>query len=409
MIRVLSGIVLSWGAACRIPVSPVEVPPKERVGVRPVVEVERAVETCDLSSAALSSLSALFDEIQAIGEGEEWGQWDTAASNLQAVLAGPGGAELVAESGLSAPESGRALKDWWQRGGSAWMRWRISGQNSLFVFAPTMREEVELADVSAAIRCGEQGCPRARAFLQAVEDTDLRLASFERGLLFATAPEPVDKAGGRPTMRQRACSDAGFREWVECVGLARSSRFVFPLGDFRLPREGWFVVTPHGMYGSGCINATAVDLATGNARWTSGCRVYSGRADREAFRELALLALLAGRTEVVSDFLRISVPEPIQAENTCRSSHRKANHHPGRGGHSMVSFWLLDGEDVVAGGHVTAGERGDPIGRVLRARHRDASARLQPGPVSSSLPVPSGHADSGVGEVLHALSAPTAR
>jgi hypothetical protein len=350
-------------------------------------------------------LEELVKQMKTAADADDDGPWDTAAASMRRFLTEEEGQQLLRGSALVPPATGDVLEDWWQRGGGAWMSRSLAADGTALEFPPTMRTPADMRAFPIDVVCEEAPCGRAPQFLRAVEEHELRLESYERGMLHSTWQEKTDRRGGMMNRLQRACPRESLQAWSDCVASARSSRFVLPLGDFRLPSEGWLILSPQRMARVPCIDATAVNLRSGDAWWTEGCASFSGEADPESFRELALLAALAGHTAVVSDSQTVGIPAGMPSDAKCWITDDPPRVTTRSAPHARVAYWLLREEQVVASGFATAGRRGSPVGRIIRARYDRARARMRPTSREvGHLELPPGVDDPALAEIVEALS-----
>jgi hypothetical protein len=202
--------------------------------------------------------------------------------------------------------SALALRTWWQNGGHDWIYGVLidDGGRRAAGTAPTARH-VLAADVSPIPPLAPLLCPA-----KAVDDGSCGSETAGWALR-------ADHALGRPTSwrtgsvetwcgdQARSAEASPYAVFRSCLNDSADARDMLPLGVFRAPTDGWFIVTESVFISiAGCVEDLAVyDLATGAAyvhRCMRGARpahVHVGRVPVGAIREAAWMAMLEGTIE----------------------------------------------------------------------------------------------------------------
>lgn len=331
-----------------------------------------------MTEADRREFSRLYEQIGAAMKSDDPSRWDSAADAISPLLAAPGYATASGQAAVPGAKDGRVLRDWWERGGSTWIMRRFTASGDSLLLPPTMRPLAAIDDLPKVVVCDSPPCGRTAEFLRTVEDHDLRLQGYERAWTYSTEWSKTNAAGGRSNPLQRSCSTENRDSWAACVVGARSARFVFQVGDFRLPAQGWLFLSRGGMLASACPETTAVNLRTGETRWSSDCKHYSGQAGRSSFREVALLSVLAGSTSLVSEGQIVEVPAELRPAGRCSEDSAPPDAVIRGGNHQVLQYWLWDEGHVLASGSLRPGNYQDPVADVVDIELDRSRARLVP-------------------------------
>lgn len=233
-------------------------------------------------------------------------------------------------------DSSAALREWWARGGHAWLRsyLRVPTPDGLIVLPPTPRlvlyaEAVHGKSIDRLVcpyappREGSRYTPSLAPWLEADDcgaDTQVWLnhahlaheywamwsANWQVPAIAARwqltqdgERVPVNRVGERCREAIEHDLHPSYPRWHACVEAERGRMSMLPDGGFRQPEHGW-LITDSIVFrvDDGCSDYTAYDLDTGAAHWGKRCEDgsderHSGTVPADRVREALLLSILA--------------------------------------------------------------------------------------------------------------------
>lgn len=352
--------------------------------------------------------------------------------------------------------SALALRTFWLSGGERWLRSYLDRLSPRAVareivvppdLRPAMSAELAPNGVAPELLCplGDEGCAsQARRWLDRAELVLYRTALAPGAMPAAFDPDTPHssescwaKAKDEPEARR-------YREWRICVEEHRFQALVPPLGAFREPDRGWWVVVG-GRIGAPlfCRELRAYHLATGSAYVAQSCtqdvldsegrrdpaaseatrslRVLRGTISVDALREAALLAALEPFI-ALAQIEALAYPLPAGLVPRWRKGTgywigpRLAMW--GRLHTTELTWrWLIDSREI-ARGHLTWPPSQDPsgddyAGQLLREAEADIreGCPVEPAPADllRSLPSSESLPREAYGELVAALLSPSAR
>jgi hypothetical protein len=275
------------------------------------------------AQAAEVALQRISAKVYAIGAADDPKPLE---SELRALAAMPCFA-LAFEDGVTPLEwtSGLALRTWWQDGGHEWFATYLAlgdvGSQKTVATAPTPRRALTV-DTSAGhpllpLLCplqevdrGACGIETAGWVIRANVALHLRPGlttthPHGRSELCATQARSGESQRRIAEIHQLKVNATPYAFFRACVNDVAQREESLPLGAFRAPKHGWFIVM-RGVFisPSGCHDNLGVyDLATGAAyRYrclpnASPAQLYVGRVHLGALREAAWMAMLTTTTE----------------------------------------------------------------------------------------------------------------
>jgi hypothetical protein len=297
-----------------------------------------------------------------------------------------------------------ALKRWWKDGGHAWLGSEL-GADADATFPPTLRETLVLDGAAkhplarllcktTDAACGAETAgwiARAeRAFQDRAEkDARWRGSGYTMNLYARSAP-PKDDADASPRMRTldaplwqcafpaKGKQQQDFEVWEECVSALRVSTTLFPVGAFRAPTSGWFVVRGRRGHYQFCDQLTAFDLATGayyaskscsglalrtngavDAAKTDAARtpvIETGRVSVDTLREAAWMIMLAPHVDATGYASASTFPIPPGLDVKVAIGDVRggsAGSAWGSSAQTRLAWTWIDGAAIVADGILT--------------------------------------------------------
>ncbi len=224
---------------------------------------------------------------------------------------------LLAENRREPPlDDAEAFGAWWARGGGDWLSSALPshGLADRTVLPPDPPVVVKHGDEGGLtwLRCAEDAPPTCD---RDAAGWTLRLKRSLR------SPEPDVAAvvTGCEGAARKAKKSAAYVAWRSCLEEKRPLSAAMPLGRYRAPREGWWVLRGRRGHYAFCDEVRAYELSTGAAWVAQSCSrlalqrsgqvdvertdaersvtVRSGRLPVEALREAAWMTLLARHIE----------------------------------------------------------------------------------------------------------------
>jgi hypothetical protein len=277
----------------------------------------------------LEALDRRIDALPAAGKPVE------ALEALDRLLSGPCFALAQGEGPSPDPEDGLALRDFWERGGAWWVGHHLEfgaphGEDKrepVAVSNPSVRKtltlETDPAHPLAGLLCpvANERCGfetrgfvlrAARAFQLHAQARLLSSLNPSSGAL----PETMHSCEKRALAEQ---PERRFESWRSCIKRIDIPTTALPLGQFKLPRSGWFILRGRRGHHAFCDEIRAYDLGTGSAFVAASCsglalrvggsvdhvqtdaqrqvRHQTGRLPLEALREAALMILLSAEAQ----------------------------------------------------------------------------------------------------------------
>jgi hypothetical protein len=256
---------------------------------------------------------------------------------------------------MPAAESSASLREWWIRGGHQWRQSYLSlptrgadGNPGLHIVVPpdvppsmylTAGSGYPFETILCAV--GDQRCGDAtRQWVTKAHAAFADLRTDRRRRFEPDRVNETPRSTSERCARVTASGDesARYAVWLDCVESATPRRATLPIGGFRVPTEGWLIVT--GPRGDACDRVSAYDLASGAAVSLVSCtaerymprrrivrtpvradhvRVGSLRVDR--LREAAWMLLLRGTAEDIrTDAVLYPLPEGLEPQTVMPSS-----------------------------------------------------------------------------------------
>lgn len=303
----------------------------------------------------------------------------------------------VGEFSLSipAPDTGLALKTYWNEGGrlalASRLGWSAPSDRTYFR-APSMRATLTkesapkhplaplLCSATAATSAGAVSPVSSLASTTAggagacgseTEGWMLRARRFYHQHALADRGEQ-SSPGAAESFSSSSCADEAKRKtdghafdaFGECVELARDSHDALPLGKFRAPKDGWLVLRGRRGHHAWCSEIRAYDLATGAAYVAATCgqmfgshrsvqRFEKGRLPVDALREAALMIFLANtaQRDVVAGGIGHPIPPEIEIKRSKLHGYSVGGMKLGSssGRSTLVYQWVRAGRSIATG------------------------------------------------------------
>jgi hypothetical protein len=258
-------------------------------------------------SAAKTDLSALADAIRDVADD---GDPQPAVDQLTALLETTCFALNVGEAtdGLDF-DSAVSLKTWWDDGGESWVEHYLDiADRRATVIPPSPRRSLttakpagkraktpkKAANAAATPNGPHPLSPLLCSAADARSSSTTGCGHETTGWALRADRDLTRRAAGQTWKLEEACAKeaaamepnerfAGYRDCLDEVAIRRTA---LPLGRFKAPTDGWFVVS--GPRRRGCVELSTYDLATGAAYTVSECTPRSGRAGQSSSPVLAL-------------------------------------------------------------------------------------------------------------------------
>ncbi len=324
-VKCVTGNALDVAAPEAIPAS--ALPPDEPDAIHPC---KAKTPAWDAASAAAA---ALGQRVNALAED---GDAKPVKAELDRLLAMPcfelANADPHGESNF---DSALSLKEWWGAGGEAWVTSYLSIEDArAVVVSPTRRRSLTLATPKASqhplapLLCpaadarltDPTGCGReSTGWVKRASAAMLRRAGNARTGTFAST---VDSCRAEALAKDVAAGDR-YTTYRECIETVPVRHDALPLGRFKAPTDGWFVIA--GGRRGRCEDLYAYDLATGAAYRVSDCRgrrgtrgpipftSSTGRLPLSPLREAVWMILLAQVSEhdVLTESAEYAIPTEV--------------------------------------------------------------------------------------------------
>lgn len=232
--------------------------------------------------AATSAVSALGDRIRDLADDARPAP---VTEELEALLATPCFQLSVGDPHDSVVfDSAIALKTWWDDGGESWVEHYLALEaQRTTVIAPTPRRTLVtgssrkhplaplLCPASDARSTSTTGCGHETTGWARRADLDFgRRASAKQAIFGGKTAGSCAKEAEAAELVER------FSTYRDCLEEVAPRRDALPLGRFKAPADGWFVITGPRARRSGCVEIRTYDLATGAAYITSECTPNHG-------------------------------------------------------------------------------------------------------------------------------------
>jgi hypothetical protein len=299
---------------------------------------------CHVEARELEVLRAELHEIDADLEKNTPEDLRRATTRMAALLQHPAFFTQEGRPAVQMSADPRAFVDWWNRGGESWARDRLERPATDVMAPPGVRSVIDPDTVPAEILCTSADCdPLASGFIDTVVAWGLKLEAYERRRHFYE-----ESFFGNAHQRQCTSSDAA--GWLSCVSAWRSVQPELPLGDYRFPTSGWLFAELGGIMIPECPTYFGFNLETGAWISASDCELRRGQGSVERFREFALLALLSGQVEEVSQWQRIRAPEGLDLSGTCSLDSAPPWQMIRTSAHARLYYWWWRDGKVVARG-----------------------------------------------------------
>jgi hypothetical protein len=319
----------------------------------------------DEARAARRALNQLGQQIRSLSPDEDASSAVKRLSELRDMRCFEGSSEATR------PASGArsaSLKQWWVDGGEAWLRsyLELAAGSRTIVIPPDMRTTLSAAPGTAlaTVVCPSgKRCPESNAWKQrtqsamtAVWKADLRSAPRPKGVGF---PERKDCVSGLADVPE----EERYRALHDCWERSRAKSPVLPLGDVRIPKQGWLILRGRRGHYSFCDELRAYSLETGSAYIAQSCsalslvtgghvdaratdagrrvEVTTGRVPVDALRDTTLLLLIGDSvdTAVQAQAERLELPAGLEA-GWWRQDHGT--------GHVSGSTWVSTAQTSIA-------------------------------------------------------------
>lgn len=269
-------------------------------------------------------------------------------------------------------DSAISLKAWWDDGGGSWVDHYLARDETRHsVVSPTRRRSLTsgsakakrhplaplLCPPSAARLTDATGCGHeTNGWVKRANASLARWAA--KDLLGSTVSTPEGCA--KAALSREVSADQRYGAYRECIEHVPLRHDALPLGRFKAPTDGWFVIA--GGSPSRCTDLATYDLASGAAYRVSDCRgrrhgsapalvTALGRLPVPLLREAVWMILLAQVSEqqVLTEATTFDVPKEI-AIGRARGSGRGGTGGFGCGSSAPRSWsWMRDRSGSLAG------------------------------------------------------------
>lgn len=235
-------------------------------------------------------------------------------------------------------KTARMLRTFWSDGGEAWLSsyLHLRDKQAAVVLPPELRKDLtsdgdhgkvprSLLCPATDARCGQE---TAGWMLRAQRMFESRPKLYRDSP--DKAPELREVANKCLKEAQKQTKELPYVHWYGCIKAWQPQTYVLPLGAFRAPQTGWWVLRGRRGHYQFCDEIRAYDLATGAAYVVGSCSglvlgqkgtvlqdetdagrkitLRMGRVPVESLREAALMTVLAD--DVARVDAHISVPLP---------------------------------------------------------------------------------------------------
>ena len=300
---------------------------------------------------------------------------------------------------VKGPTDPRAFLDWWTRGGESWARFRSNGFRQGGVLSPpAMRSIIDPKAVSDKVLCARANCdPLASRFIDTVVSWGLKLEAYERGRFFAR----------RDSMLFRCHKYNNAQAWLHCISSWRSVRAYLPIGDYRFPTSGWFIVRVGGLLTQECPTQLAMNLESGKLVSVKECEERVGDASVQRIREFALVALLAKVAEEIPQYQQYLAPKGMDLTGTCSLDSAPPKPRVRTSAHQRLYYWWWRDGSIVAQAALKPTALEEPASGLALKLLRAAEYTLVDG--DAALPEGIRTDDELLEEVLTTFDTPTSR
>jgi hypothetical protein len=272
----------------------------------------RPIMRCAENSAAHKSAIERLNRLQTLFEQLKPNDSNAAREALHALLKTECFLFSSEMQDVPSPDSAASAKDWADRGGFEWL-WSYLEYPKLgtlpdlqphVVLAPDVRPTLTLETgrdhvlspflcSSADVKCGiETRGWRARAEFAFGGPLDPDWSDDRNARL---SSDCMAKAASEKPERK-------YMTWHSCLQGNRIKTAAFPIGDFKSPVAGWFVVSGRRGHYEFCDSTSAYDLETGTALVFESCSNLAlkpgGTVDRDATNKARVNKVLAGKVSI---------------------------------------------------------------------------------------------------------------
>jgi hypothetical protein len=416
-------LLLPWLIGCR------PAPCERPTSPDPFIDPRACLPGTHEQQEASARLAALDRRIVA-------SRWDEPVEPLNAAVAELRASRCFERSSEHAEsvgaESSASLRDWWDRGGRAWLRSYLNARipGDLIALPPTPRPVLyaealrgtaleqlvcphgpttdgsrsarSLAPSLEADECGRETVAWLRAAEQAHEYWAWWVSDWQ-------GPGSSARWGALTTggdfLRQNPvgerCSEAiehdlrpSYIRWRACVEAERGRMSLLPAGAFREPERGWLIAEFITFrFDFGCSEYGAYHLDSGAAHWKTcdagRAEYHQGTVPPDRVREALLISMLAEHAVVGSPFgdgVRTPHGVPIVWPEQARPPSRRRAGAIVRVDHETSARYLWWDGDPIAHGHVHGPHHGTGAEAHARSLHLDLALLRREGAAPVELP-----------------------
>lgn len=256
------------------------------------LEEGRPVRRCDASwpahGRARQQLDRLDARIRALGDADPVAE---AVSQLHGLLRTECFLPAAETKRIPRPDTALSLKHWWiDQGGWYWLEsfldlprmGTLPNLTGHVVLPPDARETLTL-DAHGDHPLREILCSLSdRSCGAETRGWKLRAAAHFASQRTAGVPDadnPFERSDDDARAVAKECAarvgdigaDQRYQHWRRCLETARPQQFTLPLGDFKAPTSGWFIVSGRRGHYAFCDTTRAYDLASGAAFVDDSC------------------------------------------------------------------------------------------------------------------------------------------
>lgn len=263
---------------------------------------------------------------------------------------------------------GASLKQWWMDGGEAWLRsyLELAAGSRTIVIPPDVRTTLSAAPgtaLSTVVCPSGERCPESNAWKQRTRSAMMAVWKADQ----KSVPMPKEFA---PPER-KACipgladvpEEERYPVLRRCWERSRAQSPKLPIGDVRVPKQGWLILRGRRGHYSFCDEIRAYSLETGSAYVAQSCsslalvtgghvdaratdagrkvEVAAGRVPVDALRDTTLLLLLRDSvdTAIQTKAERLELPAGLEA---------RWRHDEHGSGHVFGSMWVSTAQTSIA-------------------------------------------------------------
>ena len=250
---------------------------------------------------------------------------------------------------------GEGLKRWWKDGGEEWLRSYLeqAAGSRTVVIPPDVRTSLTASPgtaLSTVVCPRDQTCPESSAWKRRTQSAILATWKAERE--WWNPPEKFAPPKRKDCVARLAGipKEAQYTALRDCWERTRVRTPLLPIGEVRLPKEGWLILRGRRGHYSFCDEVRAYSLKTGSAYIASSCSalalVSGGHVDAHATDKGRKLEVTAGKVPV--DALRDTTLLLMIHESVDKAVQPKAERFELPAG--LEAKWRVDQGGSITGG-----------------------------------------------------------